>query len=331
MTVPEFGPAQDRAGRVLDQIRLVGVTARGQHGVLARERRDGQEFTVDAVLHLDTGKAAASDVLVDTVDYGTLATRIADAVRGEPFDLIETLADRIAAACLAAPGVFVVDVAVHKPQAPITERFADVVVAIRRSKLPETLPAPDSFTESGKGPVSEVGAVLALGTNLGDRVTVLREAVEDLRAVPGITVAAVSPVVETAPVGGPPQPDYLNAVVLVTTSLSPHELLAAGQRIEAGHGRERAVRWGPRTLDIDVIRYGEVVSDEPDLELPHPSAAERAFVLAPWLAVDPEAWLPGEDGRRPVAPLLRRAPDAAGVRARPDLSLEPPAVKGTGA
>jgi 7,8-dihydro-6-hydroxymethylpterin-pyrophosphokinase len=83
------------------------------------------------------------------------------------------------------------------------------------------------------------------------------------------------------------------------------------------------VRWGPRTLDVDLIRYGELLSEEPMLELPHPRAAQRAFVLAPWLAVDPQAWLPAYGGRQPVAPLLAKAPDRDGVRERPDLRLVP--------
>ena len=300
MTAGDFGPVKDASGRVLDQIRLVGVTARGRHGVLPEERRDGQDFTIDVVLHLDTAKAAATDDLTATVHYGELAGRIADVVRGEPVALIETLADRIAAVCLAPPPVEAADVVVHKPHAPITETFADVVVAIRRRR--------------GEARSTGVGAVLALGANLGDREGTLRSAVEALGAVDGVVVDAVSPVFATRPVGGPEQPDYANAVALVTTTLSPHLLLHATQAIEAAHGRERTVRWGPRTLDIDVIRYGDVLSDDPELQLPHPRAHERAFVLAPWLAVDPEAWLPGEDGRRSVAELLRTAADRDDVR-----------------
>jgi dihydroneopterin aldolase/2-amino-4-hydroxy-6-hydroxymethyldihydropteridine diphosphokinase len=311
MTIPDFGPVRGRSERPLDQIRLLGLTARGHHGVLEHERRDGQDFSIDVVLHLDTGPAAATDDLAATVDYGALAVRIADVVRGEPVDLIETLAARIANVALASAGVAAADVAVHKPHAPITEQFADVVVAIRRERA-----GPLDLR-----PVDPVTAVLALGTNLGDRAAILRAAVAELDEADGIQVDAVSPVVETDPVGGPDQPDYLNAVVLITTTLAPDALLAAGQRIEAGHGRERAIRWGPRTLDVDLIRYGDLLSTDPALELPHPRAERRAFVLAPWLAVDPQAWLPGLSGRRPVAPLLAVAADRAGVRSRPDLRL----------
>ena len=115
-----------------DRIALRGVRAHGRHGVLPEERENGQEFVVDAVLKLDTRMAAASDDLADTVDYGSLAQRLADVVTGEPCDLIETLAHRLAEVCLADPRVFEVEVTVHKPQAPIAVPFDDVAVTVVR-------------------------------------------------------------------------------------------------------------------------------------------------------------------------------------------------------
>jgi dihydroneopterin aldolase/2-amino-4-hydroxy-6-hydroxymethyldihydropteridine diphosphokinase len=311
MTFPDLGPVHSPTGRPLDQIQLIGLTARGHHGVLDHERVDGQDFTIDLILHLDTSLAGASDDLADTVDYGALAVQVADVVRGTAVNLIERLAAKIADQVLGLPGVLAVDVAVHKPHAPIVEQFADVVVAIRRERVGAL----------DLRPVEPVTAVLALGTNLGDREGILQAAVAELDEVEGVRVDAVSPVVETDPVGGPDQPDYLNAVVLLTTSLAPDALLAACQRIEAGHGRERSIHWGPRTLDVDMIRYGDLLSEDPRLELPHPRAEQRAFVLAPWLAIDPEAWLPSLAGRRPVAPLLPHTADRSGLRNRPDLRL----------
>jgi 2-amino-4-hydroxy-6-hydroxymethyldihydropteridine diphosphokinase len=169
-------------------------------------------------------------------------------------------------------------------------------------------------------PDPAVRAVLALGSNLGDRLGYLQGAVDTLLAHPGLTLAALSPVYATAPVGGPPQPDYLNAVLIVATTLTARELLRAGQAAEAAARRLRQQVWGPRTLDVDVIVYGDVVSDDPVLTLPHPRARERAFVLAPWLDADPEAEIPGQ-GR--VAGLLAAA-GRAGVRRLDDVRLRGP-------
>jgi 2-amino-4-hydroxy-6-hydroxymethyldihydropteridine diphosphokinase len=162
--------------------------------------------------------------------------------------------------------------------------------------------------------------VLSVGSNLGDRLGTLQGCVQAIGGLEDTDVLAISPVYETDPVGGPAQPDYLNAVLIAATGLEPRDLLAATQRIEAGFGRvrsERSVRFGPRTLDIDIISYAEEVSGDPVLTLPHPRARERAFVLAPWLDIDPAASLPG-DG--PAADLLARL-GRDGVRRRPDLAL----------
>lgn len=159
--------------------------------------------------------------------------------------------------------------------------------------------------------------VLALGSNLGDRLAALQQAVDLLTAGGDLAAAAVSPVYETAPVGGPPQGDYLNAVLLADTSLPATDLLQRAQRVEKALQRRRGVRNGPRTIDVDVIAYGEATSDDPTLTLPHPRAHERAFVLAPWHDADPAARLPGRGG---VAELLD-ATSPQGVRRRDDLPL----------
>lgn len=117
-----------------DRIELTGLRAKGFHGVLAEERRDGQEFVVDVVLHLDLRPAGASNALADTVHYGELAEAVHAVVTGPPVDLLETLAARIAGVCLADPRVEAAEVAVHKPQAPIAVPFTDVVVRIRRER-----------------------------------------------------------------------------------------------------------------------------------------------------------------------------------------------------
>jgi 2-amino-4-hydroxy-6-hydroxymethyldihydropteridine diphosphokinase len=175
--------------------------------------------------------------------------------------------------------------------------------------------------ELDEDPPAPVPAVLALGSNLGDRAEMLRSAVRALTTYEGLRVRALSPVVETRAVGGPEQGDYLNAVALVTTSLSPLGLLAVCQQVESEHHRSRTVRWGPRTLDIDIITFDDVVVSSRDLELPHPRAAGRAFVLLPWSRVDPEATLVTDQGAERVDTLLARIPDTADARFRPDVEL----------
>lgn len=141
-----------------------------------------------------------------------------------------------------------------------------------------------------------VVAFLGLGSNLGDRLTNLQAAVDALQTEPGLRVTASSRVWETVPVGGPPQPDYLNAVIRVETDLSAQDLLDVARRVEARLGRVRKERWGARTLDVDILLFDGEQIDEPDLVVPHPRMAERAFVLLPLLELEPDPVLP--DGTR---------------------------------
>lgn len=632
-------------GRSLDQVQLTGVSARGYHGVLPSERQTGQEFRADVVLYLDTRPAAAGDDLAQTVSYADVAGDVHDVLTGEPADLVETVAERIAAVVLARPQVEAVDVRVHKPHAPIPVPFADVEVTIRRDRVhppvvpaptmparsaeeigsasdaealrqahdalrqtqdpsetaayepdpqgafrseppteswneaaertrsrseapsfaaeptpqdfepiarpaateaeqfpseqfqadqfrpepyqpepyqpepaepaqrtessfeteplvervpasvtaaqhppvetPEPLPVPeliapeplqvvpaawdlqpdtpaqaeprdrpaqepvfqpeeqfrsepvfepvqqyesvqgldqrpghdrpngfeqqyDEFAQQEPGqpeqaqrfeqqgydqaqqydqrqqqfeqpqqqldpqqnqydqlfeqqydrgdmettrvaaavsdsavgqpeqyaqeqyqpeeyqqeprdrfdevPAGYVDVVIAIGANLGDPQATMRSAVAELDRVPGLQITDVSPLARTAAVGGPEeQPDYLNAVLLARTTLSARGLLHACQEVENVHGRTREERWGPRTLDVDLITYGTLTDSADDLEIPHPRAHERAFVLEPWSQIAPEAVLNGLGGG-PVAQLAATAPDRAGIR-----------------
>ncbi|MBZ0173609.1 MAG: 2-amino-4-hydroxy-6-hydroxymethyldihydropteridine diphosphokinase [Phycisphaerales bacterium] len=130
-------------------------------------------------------------------------------------------------------------------------------------------------------------ACIALGSNLGDRRATLAAAVKAIAALPGTTLRKTSDIIETDPVGPPGQPNYLNAAASVETTLSPRELLEALLGIERAHGRERRERWGARTLDLDLVLYGDEVIDEPGLTVPHPSMRERVFVLAPLAQIEP--------------------------------------------
>ncbi|WP_075829469.1 2-amino-4-hydroxy-6-hydroxymethyldihydropteridine diphosphokinase [Cellulosimicrobium sp. CUA-896] len=557
MTTAFAGAVLDADGRPFDRIRLTGLSATGHHGVLEHERADGQLFRADVVLHLDTREAARGDDLADTVSYAGVAEDVVSVLAGSPADLIETVAERIAATILVHPDVVAVDVAVHKPQAPLTVPFDDVEVVIRRDRvvapvvaplarrhdgsaeprtvapipvgsvapalihgveappvMPPSIPptsaatgahevpgtrlpddgdapaSPDGHAEvaddqgaahghdadprtgreaaadrpsgplpagavpsgahpssaptgpvptgplptdrslpvpvpvpvpapgpAGTGPVAHepaaagtdaagtggeqpgrsaagpdgpheapgpdasdgpqapggavapgapaeeqggsvpghgtdrdatdapapgrprdrmdevpadfVDVVLALGANLGDPQQTLREAITDLDRIPGVEITDVSPLARTAALG-PEQPDYLNTVLLARTRLSARDLLHACHAVEHAHGRVRDERWGPRTLDIDLVVYGSLTDVADDLELPHPRAHERAFVLEPWSQVDPDAVLPGLGGG-PVAALAATAPDRAGIRWLALDWLTEPAPNPTGA
>jgi 2-amino-4-hydroxy-6-hydroxymethyldihydropteridine diphosphokinase len=160
-------------------------------------------------------------------------------------------------------------------------------------------------------------ATISLGSNLGDRFAYLQNALDAINEMTGTQVHSVSPVFETDPVGGPEQGQFLNAVAVVKTVLSPEQFLAATQEIELAQNRERNEHWGPRTLDIDLLAMDTEVRSTPELELPHPRAHERAFVLLPWSLLDPDFVIPGKAS---VVQLLENI-EVTGIRYRNDLAL----------
>ncbi|MFR9795207.1 2-amino-4-hydroxy-6-hydroxymethyldihydropteridine diphosphokinase [Streptomyces sp. MS06] len=200
--------------------------------------------------------------------------------------------------------------------ASFTQGHSDPTVQPVPASVVEKVDAADSTLHNPQW------AVLALGSNLGNRLENLQGAVDALEDTPGLRIKAVSPVYETEPWGVDPgsQPAYFNAVVLLKTTLPPSSLLERAHAVEEAFHRVRDEHWGPRTLDVDIVAYASVVSDDPQLTLPHPRAHERAFVLAPWHDVDPSAQLPG---RGAVAGLLD-AVTRAGVQPREDLELRLP-------
>lgn len=281
----------------MDQIRLTGVRAAGKHGVLDFEHERAQTFVVDATLFLDLAPAGHSDDLHDTVDYGAIAKGIVAIIEGDHVDLIEKLADRIASMILEYPAVARTQVTVHKPSAPIVVPFDDVSVTVERSR--ETASAASQVHH----------AVIAMGGNQGDMVATLRDAVRSIDGLASTQVTGVSPLYRTDAWGMPDgTPEFHNAVVSVNTRLSALELLRGLQRIEADHGRVRTDHWTSRTLDLDIIDFDGQESQDPDLTLPHPRAWQRAFVLGPWLALEPDAELTG-DHAGSVAQLLHESTD----------------------
>lgn len=281
-----------------DRITLTGLKARGFHGVFDFEKREGQDFVVDVVLHADHAQAGASDRLEDTINYADVAQIVADRVTGEPFDLIEALAWAIAGDLVGLARA--VEVTVHKPQAPIEQDFQDVSVTVRRSGV-ECERQSQQCERLARGGQ----AVIGVGANMGNPAETVQSAMDALDLHPHITVLQRSSLFRSAPVGGVEQDDFINAVMTVETPLSAYELLGVCQGIELAHGRTRDVRWGPRTLDLDLIRFtpheglgrgadigdatAELKLTDPVLTLPHPEAGNRAFVLTPWHEIDPSA------------------------------------------
>ena len=197
-----------------------------------------------------------------------------------------------------------------------TEGQSDPTVQPVPASVVEQVDAADTTLHNPKR------AVISLGANLGNRLETLQGAIDALEDTPGLRIKAVSPVYETEPWGVErgSQPSYFNAVVVLKTTLPPSSLLERAHAVEEAFHRVRDERWGARTLDVDIVAYADVVDDDPHLTLPHPRAHQRAFVLAPWHDVEPEARLPG---RGAVADLLGALP-REGVEARKDLELHLP-------
>lgn len=332
----------------LDVIRIVGLTAHGRHGVYPSERQHGQPFQVDVTMYVDTRQAANCDCLSETVDYSEVAHRVAQVLSGDPVNLIETLAQKVANTVLAWKPVKVVDVEVHKPHAPMELEFSDVTMMIRRWRS-ETKPADSPLKKPTPKPASHPPqpelsktqntvnaapqnhdyttvntpsrrnrnhpasptkttrlphrATLAFGGNQTDPALTFAKTIQTLDNAPEFNVKAVSGLFLTAAILAPgqdPQPDYLNAVIVVETELDPHQLLTVTQFLETEAGRVRTGKWQARPLDIDLITFDDLVINADGLTVPHPRAAERAFVLAPWEQVAPDATWRG----KPIAQLL---------------------------
>ncbi|WP_084039228.1 2-amino-4-hydroxy-6-hydroxymethyldihydropteridine diphosphokinase [Demequina sp. NBRC 110053] len=311
-------------GIELDQIAVEGIRVAGFHGVNPNEREGGQLFYADVVAHLSTRAAGDGDDLSKTVNYSDLADRAAEILAGSPFQLIEAVAAHIARGVLEFDGVQCVDVTVHKPQAPLHVEFKDVTVTIRRDLKDGGLWADKRIGSSAgfsddpgapggahaardvmdERPAQPARAVIALGGNLGEVEPTLREALNEIHRINGVTILSVSPLVRSVPEGGAAQPDYLNAVARIETSLAPRELLAALNGIEMVHGRDRTVPGSARTLDLDIVSYEGVVGETADLTLPHPRAHQRGFVVLPWVAMERDAVL---EPHGAVADLARSA------------------------
>ncbi|MDA3039215.1 MAG: 2-amino-4-hydroxy-6-hydroxymethyldihydropteridine diphosphokinase [Actinomycetota bacterium] len=272
-----------------DRIEVRGLRAVGTIGVLPEEQTRAQPFEIDLVIESDIRNAGRTDDLDQTVNYAAALAMAAKVVESEPTLLLERVASRIAEEILGMARVDAVEVTVRKLRPPVPEDVQTTGVSVRRTRV--DLFRPQRFKTT---------AYVALGANLGDRREHLRYAVGQL---PDVT--RCSGVYETAPVGGPEQGQYLNMVVELETDLNPFELLETCLAIEAGAGRERLVRWGARTLDLDVLLWGEASIVCEQLTVPHPRMWERRFVLQPLAELAPGRLPEDWDRRLPEGGITR--------------------------
>lgn len=267
----------------MDRIEISGLRVMTVIGVLPHEREAAQPLQIDLSLHVDLHDAGYSDELADTANYGAVTEAVATLARESKDWLLERLAQKVAETVLTFDRVEAVDVVVTKLRPPIPEDVQASAVRLHRTRRQMNVP-----------PREVHRAVVALGSNLGDRVGYLRSAIDQLAPV------AQSQVYETDPVGGPDaQGAYLNMVAVVETGLDPYAFIRRLQRIEAEAGRQRVIHWGPRTLDLDLLFYDDATIASEELIVPHPRYAERRFVLAPLSEVAPERCPEGWDDRLP--------------------------------
>lgn len=253
--------------RKFDQIEIEDLEVFANHGVFPEENTLGQKFLISAVLYTETRRAGRTDDLTDSIHYGRVSAFIESYLRNNTFRLLERAAESLAEELLlTVPGLFGIRLKIKKPWAPIGLPLKTVSVEIERQWHT---------------------AYIALGSNMGDRTKYLTDAVEALGGIRGCTVKKVSGFLETPPYGVADQDDFLNGCLELETLLYPEELLEQLHRIEKDAGRERKKRWGPRTLDLDIIFYDDLVCQSKDLCIPHVDMHRRKFVLEPLCEIAP--------------------------------------------
>lgn len=250
-----------------DEIHIENLQVFASHGVFPEENRLGQKFLVSAVLYTDTRKAGMSDDLTLSTHYGEVSQFITTFLQENTYQLIEAAAENLARAVLETyPLVQGISLEIKKPWAPVKLPLDYVSVKIER------------FWHC---------AYIALGSNMGDKKGYLDMAVSSLDRQPDCRVEKVSDYIVTKPYGGVQQDDFLNGALKLMTLQEPLELLETLHRIEAEAGRVRDVRWGPRTLDLDILLYDDLVMDSETLVIPHIEMHKRDFVLQPLAQLAP--------------------------------------------
>ena len=250
-----------------DQIKITDLEVFANHGVFPEENKLGQKFLISAVLYTDTRKAGKTDDLTASIHYGEVSAFITKYMKEHTYQLRERVAETLAEEMLKSiSGLCKIDLEIKKPWAPVGLPLKTVSVKISR----------EWHT-----------TYIALGSNIGDSETYLNEAVEKIGQIPTCTVEKVSSYLVTEPYGVTDQPDFLNACLKMRTLLYPEELLKELNRIEKEAGRERIIHWGPRTLDLDILLYDDIVLEEDDLCIPHVEMHKRSFVLEPLAEIAP--------------------------------------------
>ena len=250
----------------MSNINIHNLKVMACHGALPEEKINRQPFCFDVSMQYDFEKAAKDDDLDLTLNYDEIMHSISDFCKENTFDLIETLCRRTAIMLMRKYPIESVSVKVNKPQAPVSLPFDSVSVATT---------------------LTRTTVLLSLGSNMGDRQAYLDTAIKRLKENQDICVKSVSAPFENPPYGGVAQLPFVNMAVKISTYLSPYELLEYLHLIESQANRDRSVHWGDRTLDIDIIFYGDCILDDDTLTIPHPDYLNRDFVLKPLKEIAP--------------------------------------------
>ncbi len=259
--------AQERNERDYSLIRIRDLEVFAHHGVLADETEKGQHFYICVDAYQNTSSAATFDELLLTTDYSEVCKFIDRFLTENTFKLLETAAEELAKNLLMTYSLMdSVEVEIKKPEAPIELPFGYVSVVRKMSRHK---------------------VLLSLGSNMEDKEKHLKDALEELDAEPATNVIKVSSIMETKPYGYKEQDNFMNCAVEVSTLLAPKDLLIFTQGIELKHGRERKIHWGPRTLDIDIVFYDDLVYGDGTLQIPHIDMQNRYFVLKPLSEIEP--------------------------------------------
>lgn len=251
----------------MDTITITNLKIYAYHGVYEEEKINGQNFYVNAKLYLDMEKAAATDDVLDSVHYGMVCEAIHEFLTTNQFALLETcVTETIKYILKSFPLLDGMEMELCKPEAPISLSFENVSV---------------------KRELFWHDAYIALGSNMGDKEKYIQDAIDKLAEDRDFRAIDVSPLITTKPYGGVIQDDFLNGVMYVRTLLSPRALLARLQQLEQEAKRERTIHWGPRTLDLDILLYDDLILDTKKLTIPHPDMQNRQFVLEPLCKLAP--------------------------------------------